>query len=742
MIRHRPNGSGHAYAETNDQRVPVRPLAGEAVELRIHTTGNVKSVMAEWKDGVSSCELVLAPRSYSSPRSASAVTEGFTHLSEAQPERLSSDGSWATTTPTLLYGRRYQYRFRATDDTGRVTNSRWFEFLAARWTSDGGSLTIAGENRVLPGSVEWLADPDGIRRVRFELPLAEGEHVVGFGERFNSVDQCGRRLDAVVCEQYKDQAGHGRTYLPMPFAMVLGGESWSFHIRTTRRSWYDVGVSRPDRLRIEADLGGENSEHLEVAITLGPPATLLSAFLGEVGQPEILPSWVFKLWASSNEWNTQARVLEVMKRHLDEDIPVGALVIEAWSDESTFTAFRDSVSAVREDGSAHQLADFTFPEDGAWPNPKGMVDHLHEQDIKVLLWQIPLLKMRPHPRGQADADARYAVKNNLVVKRDNGLPYRNRGGWFPLALMPDFTSPEARQWWLEKRRYLVEEIGIDGFKTDGGEHAWGSDLRYADGSQGDASNNLFPVLYAKAYGDLLRSCGKDPVTFTRAGFTGSQAHGTFWAGDENSTWEAFRHSIAAGISACASGIVYWGWDLAGFSGDIPRPELYLRATAMSCFAPIMQYHSEFNFHRLPLRDRTPWNIAERFHDPNVLTVFRRYAHLRERLVPYLSDQLEAGLQRGLPLMRGLFFLDHQDRVAWEFPEQYLLGDELLIAPVTKQSETVWPVYLPAGEWVDVWTGEHLTGPTTLRRPVPIHEIPVYCRANYWPRISYCFQDLP
>ncbi len=104
-----------------------------------------------------------------------------------------------------------------------------------------------------PDSVEWLSGSDGPVRVRFALRLAAAEHVVGFGERFHALDQRGHLLDATVFEQYKRQ-GH-RTYLPMPFAVVVGAETgWGFHVATSRRTWYDVGVSNPDRILVEAAL--------------------------------------------------------------------------------------------------------------------------------------------------------------------------------------------------------------------------------------------------------------------------------------------------------------------------------------------------------------------------------------------------------------------------------------------------------------------------------------------------------
>jgi alpha-glucosidase (family GH31 glycosyl hydrolase) len=729
MISHRPAGTGHPYRYDLDQRVPVHPLRGEEYEIRVLTEPEVTEVRVEFGDGTQVAAERVDPATvtldFGAPAAPPAGSAG--HLTSAASATPDTGGRtvWIA---RATAGGDDAYAIVGRTAAGGDVRTAAFGVRPLVWQRDGGRLEVrdpGGADVLDPSSVEWLTGSDGPRRVRFALRLAEGEHVVGFGERFHALDQRGQVLDATVFEQYKRQ-GH-RSYLPMPFAVVVGdGTGWGFHVETSRRTWYDVGASRPDRILVEAEI-----DPVEPVLPLrhytGEPAAVVREFLADTGQPPVPPAWVFRPWMSGNEWNTQGRVLAEVRRSLAEDIPVGAVVIEAWSDEATFVAFRDARYEVHPDGAPHRLADFEFPADGAWPDPKAMIDELHEAGVKVLLWQIPLIPTDRGDDGQIAADLATMAGRGYAVREADGSPHRNRGWWFPGALLPDWTNPEARRWWLEKRRYLVEELGVDGFKTDGGEHPWGHDLRYFDGSRGDEGNNLFPVRYAAAYHDLMRSAGTDGVTFSRAGFTGSAAFPAHWAGDEDSTWEAYRASITAGLTAGVGGIFFWGWDLAGFSGEIPDAELYLRSAAAACFAPVMQYHSEFNHHRDPAVDRTPWNIAERTGERRVLEVFRRFARLREELVPYLVEQAERSVRTGKPLMRPLFFDHPDDKRVWDWPQQWQLGDDLLVAPVTEPGVTTWPVWLPPGEWEDFFTGERHSGPVEVHRRVPIDEIPVYRR---------------
>ncbi|MCU1489751.1 MAG: glycoside hydrolase family 31 [Acidimicrobiaceae bacterium] len=722
--------------------MPVRPLAGSALELRATSGRDLQAVDVELDVGGRRSRVAARDAGEAVPEvdgeyGLIAARADGGHLADAVSRMGTQHGrtSWRAKVAAPGKGERLRYRF-----VGGEQRTRWFSVCAVAWEPAPDVLRIEATqpqlaSRVVGDRTEVLTDGEIIYGLRFGLRLEAGERVVGFGERYDGLDQRGHKVDIAVFDQYKGQGG--RSYLPMPFAHVLGPDGFSFHLDTGHRVRFDVGVTDADVLLATVDLEpGLPEASLPLRLWGGSPAEALASFLDATGTVDAPPpEWIYRLWMSGNEWNTQADVEREVARHEAEDVPVGALVIEAWSDEETFVAWNGARYAPHPDGSPHRLADFTFPSDGPWPDPKAMVDDLHRRGVKVLLWQIPLVASR---RGQAGMDREVMVEQGYCVRRDDGLPYRNRGWWFPGALMPDFTNPDATRWWIEKRRYLLDEMAIDGFKTDGGEHAWGADLRYADGTTGGETNNRFPVRYHAAYHQLMAESGIPPVTFSRAGFTGSAAVPCHWAGDEDSTWEAFRASICAGLSAAACGIVFWGWDLGGFSGPVPDPELYLRSAAAACFSPIMQYHSEYNHHRTPSRDRTPWNVGEQTGDARVVKIFGHFARLRERLVPYLAEAGAAAVKARGPLMQPLFFATPGDERVWEFPDEYLLGPDLLVAPVTEPGATTRRLYVPQGTWVDPWTGEEIRGATVITREAPLDQIPVLVRSSAAQRLLGCF----
>jgi alpha-glucosidase (family GH31 glycosyl hydrolase) len=174
-----------------------------------------------------------------------------------------------------------------------------------------------------------------------------------------------------------------------------------------------------------------------------------------------------------------------------------------------------------------------------------------------------------------------------------------------------------------------------------------------------------------------------------------------------------------------SGVIFWGWDLAGFSGDVPEAELYIRSAQMACFCPIMQYHAEskaeFN------RDRTPWNIAERSGDERALTHYGFYANLRMQLMPYLVREAAHCVAAKTPLMRAML-LDHQhDGKAAPLWDQYRFGRDLLVAPVIVKGAAARDVYLPAGRWWHLLQNRWFEGGQTHRIDAPLSEIPVFVR---------------
>lgn len=581
-----------------------------------------------------------------------------------------------------------------------------------------------GKDSIIRSSLgfRWLEGSSGLDQVEGHFHAAFGEPLYGLGERFNGADRRGQETDIRVYEEYKEQGQ--RTYLPVPF--VVSPQAWGVWLDAAEPSSFDL---REETCVVRLDQFPGKPVRMALHLIVADGAYgVTRAFTRLNGGLNVPPKWAFGPWMSSNDWNSQARTEEVVRRTLVEDVPATVLVLEAWSDEHTFYIWNDAEYTPVAGSAPLKLGDFTFK--GRWPDPKRMIDECHAHGIHVLLWQIPVQKHVVEEHAQHHADEAHMTERRFGVMNADGSPYRCQGWWFTDGLVMDFTHPEAADWWFSKRAYLFDELGIDGLKTDGGEHLWGRDLRMHDGRRGLEMFNAYPNSYVGAYHDFVqRHTAGNGLTFSRAGFTGAGRYPAHWAGDENSTWNAYKASIQAGLSAGLSGVSMWSWDIGGFSGEIPTVELYLRSVAFGTFSPIMQYHSEWNG-AVENRDRTPWNIAERHQDPRALDVYRRYARLRMTLLDYLHDEAREMSAAGIPMMR-YPHLVYPEAAAFlrQDQETYLFTRDLLVCPVVEKGALAREVRLPPGFWVDAWSGETFEGNRVVLMPAPLEQIPLFIHAE-------------
>jgi alpha-D-xyloside xylohydrolase len=203
------------------------------------------------------------------------------------------------------------------------------------------------------------------------------------------------------------------------------------------------------------------------------------------------------------------------------------------------------------------------------------------------------------------------------------------------------------------------------------------------------------------------------ITFARSANAACAGNSLFWAGDQHAEWKSLRRVVRAGLSAALSGFPFWGHDIGGYTGN-PSPELYIRWMQLGTFSPIMQFHG--------IPPREPWYFGD-----EAIRVARWCFAVRDQLQPYLREAARQASEEGTPIWRPLIWEWPDDPQARWCDDQFLLGDEILVAPLVDEFPDR-EVYLPAGEWRDAWSEATFTGPTNLVVNVPLEWIPVFVRS--------------
>jgi alpha-glucosidase (family GH31 glycosyl hydrolase) len=540
--------------------------------------------------------------------------------------------------------------------------------------------------------------PAGADGVRISFATAPGERFLGFGERSDAVVRASGDVENRVTEgPYQDaespftaalvpapglSSRHDASYFPIPW--LLSSRGAGFLLTNDDHSVFRLGS--PWSIEVDAPAMGFD-------LFAGPtPAGALRRFTARVGrQPRAAAPFFFGPW-----WQPKGDEAAQLKTLLAAGA-AGSLV-------QTYTHYLPCGAQVT-DRERKRTARF------------------HAAGLAVTTYFNPMVCTEHTARYQPAADAGALTKDAL----GNPYVYRYQGSTVFLVSQYDFSSEAGRRLYGDALDEAVQD-GYDGWMEDFGEYT-PDDARAADGSTGAAGHNRYVVQYHAAARAYARDRAPKPLArFNRSGWTGAAKHSQIvWGGDPTTGWgfDGLESAVRNGLSMGLSGVSLWGSDIGGFfalSQVQTTPELMKRWIEFGFASGVMRLQAN----GYTLRPSTRALIT----DKDVLPSWTRYAKLRTRLFPYLSRSQRVYDRTGLPLMRHLSLAYPHDPKAVERDDEYLLGPDLLVAPVVTPGATERRLYLPRGRWYDFWRrATILRGPGLVTVPAPLGRIPLLVRAG-------------
>lgn len=489
---------------------------------------------------------------------------------------------------------------------------------------------------------------DNSRSINPVFSLAPGEKIYGCGESPTSLNKAGQKINLFVTDPQGPESPD--MYKPIPF--FFSNRGYGMFMHTSAPVTCDFGQSYIGATKLfMAD------ETMDIFIFFGEPKDILSEYTALVGRPQMPPLWSFGTWMSRITYFSEAEGREVAKQLRANKIPSDVIHFDTgWF-------------------GVDWQCDYAFAAD-RFDNPKQMLDDLKAQGFRTCLWQLPYFT----PKNKFFPEL---VEKGLYVKNGKGqLPYED--------VVLDFTNPETVKWYQEKLGNLIE-MGVGAIKVDFGEGA-PVDAIYANGRSGLYEHNLYPLRYNKAVADITRQLHHENIIWARSAWAGSQRYPLHWGGDAATTNTGFQGTVRAGLSIGLSGFSFWSNDIGGFVTSTPQ-NLYRR------WLPYGFLTSHSRLHGAPPTE--PWL----YNDKNFLNYFRKCAELKYKLMPYVYAQAKESSENGWPMMRALLFEYPDDPGAWMVEDEYLFGNNLLVAPMLEDG-TSRDVYLPGKDkWIDYQTGK-------------------------------------
>ncbi len=524
-----------------------------------------------------------------------------------------------------------------------------------------------------------VIDLDGGHFVHEQLGLAVGETVYGLGERFGPLVKNGQAVDI-----WNEDGGTSSelAYKNVPFYLTSGG--------------YGVLVDHPGRVSFE--VASENvsrvqfsvaGQSLDYFVIYGPtPKEILARYTALTGRPALPPAWSFGLWLTTS-----------FTTSYDEET-VASFVDGMASRDLPLSVFHFDCFWMRE----FHWCDFEWDRQ-AFPDPEGMLARLKARGLRICVW------INPYIAQQSALFADGMARGHLLLKPDGDVWQTDL--WQAGMALVDFTDPDARAWYAGKLRALLE-MGVDCFKSDFGERI-PTDVAYFDGSDPERMHNFYTYLYNETVFELLREHRGDgeAVLFARSATAGGQRFPVHWGGDSSATFESMAETLRGGLSLALCGFGYWSHDIGGFEGR-PDAAVFKRWIPFGLLSSHSRLHGNQSY-------RVPW-----LFDEEAVDVLRRFTRLKHRLMPYLYRAALVAHRDGIPMMRPMVLEFPDDPACAHLERQYMLGDDLLVAPVFSAAGDV-SYYVPAGRWTHILSGQVVEGPGWVRERHGFDSVPVLAR---------------
>jgi alpha-glucosidase len=567
---------------------------------------------------------------------------------------------------------------------------------------------------------EMLFDPRAGSFVAASKRLGLNEHFYGLGEKAAHLD---KRRDSFV-NWNSDTPGYveGKDpiYQTIPFYTGLqDGIAYGLFFDNSYRSYFDFGKSSQQRAWFGAE-GGE----LNYYFFYGPSLKkVLGRYADLTGHMPMPPLWALGNQQSRWSYYPDSMADSIVSEYRKRDLPLDVLHldIDYMQDYRVFTWNRTR-----------------------FPNPKALSERLAQQGVKLITIVDPGVKYQPIPKNAAtrisstpeleSQSQRYYVfeqglERDFFQKRENGDLFIPKV-WPGESVFVDFTLPAAREWWGNLHRAYTDN-GVAGIWNDMNEpsdfidQTGKNQLDVVSDDEGEKSThaknrNVFALLMARATYEGLERLrpNQRPYVITRAAYAGIQRYSTMWTGDTNSTWDALALNVPMFTSLGLSGEPFVGSDVGGFIGR-GNGELLTRAYQIGFLAPFCRNHKVIDGY-----DQEPWRFGKYYED-----IIRRYLKLRYQLLPFLYTTLEEAHRTGVPLFRPLVLNYQDDPNTYNLDDQFMIGSDLLVAPIVKPDVTKRLVYLPSGTWYDYWTNRKYEGGRMIPVDAPLETVPMFVRGG-------------